>query len=485
MEIDMKNKKAVSSVLLIAALLMTACGDTGDNSPVNTSSEQTTSEEIVTTSYLDTLVTESYEGMKFTMLGPFHSARQTFAEDTENGEPVNDALYRRDREIEELFGIEISTILSQDPTGDASKSAMASDDEYQVVIGTMGGTQKSLALKQLSSNLFDFPQLDLYKPWWCEQAVENLTYNGKVFFTTGPITPQFYFAAQVMAYNTRLADNYKLEDIRTCALDGKWTLDKLEKILKDKGNDLDGDGKMTGDDSYGMVFESSVGANAFYVGADQKYCRNDGNNLTVELASDNSISLIERLSAMLTDTDNVYDTYTAPEDINHFVTMFTEGRALFATSSMSHVIVSFREMDDDYVLIPLPKFDENQTEYHTYSNQWCLGGVSVPITVKDKEAVGTILETMAYLSWEYVRPAQYELTLKGKVAREPDEIQAKLLDIIFDCSYYDLNGIFNFGKSVDLVQKAIVGQSTGFVSEFESIKNNIQNDIDAFRKAVE
>ena len=262
-------------------------------------------------------------------------------------------------------------------------------------------------------------------------------------------------------------------------LEGDWTLDRLEKLLKDKGKDLNGDGKMNGDDSFGMVFESSVGANAFYVGAGEKYCEVGKDGITVSIAGEKSVGLIERLSRMLTDSGNVYDTYLSPDDTNHFVKMFTEGRALFATTSMSHVIVSFREMNDDYVLLPMPKSDESQEEYHTYSNQWCLGGVSIPVTVKEREAVGNILEAMAYLSWKYVRPAQYEVTLKGKVARE-SESQSKLLDIIFDNSYYDLNGIFNFGGSADLVGKAITGQTNTLTSDFESIKNNMKKDMDSF-----
>ena len=478
----MKRNKLTALLLLIAAL--TSCGGNAVDevtAPPAPESTETTAPE---TDYAETLTANRYDGMTLNLLGTYHASRQTFAEESENGEPVNDALFRRDREIEELFGITVRTNLSDSIDSDATKSAMSGDDEYQLVLGTMGGVQKNLALKRLSSNLHDFPYIALDKPWWCAQADENLTVNGKLFFTTGPITPQFYFAAQAMAYNTRLADEYSIKKLDSLALEGKWTLDKLEELLKDKGKDLNGDGKMNGDDSFGMVFESSVGANAFYVGAGEKYCEVGNDGITVSIADERSVGLIERLSKLLTDPENVYDTHLAPEDINHFVKMFTDGRSLFATTSMSHVIVSFREMTDDYVLLPMPKLDESQEDYHTYSNQWCLGGVSIPVTVKEREAVGNILETMAYLSWKYVRPAQYEITLKGKVARE-SESQSKLLDIIFDSSYYDLNGIFNFGKSADLVGKAITGQTNTLASDYESIKNSVKNDIDSLMENFE
>lgn len=482
------KRSSSALVLFLTALLAVSCGE-ASVSPADTSASDTTeavTTEAVTTDYLETLDLPRYDGETFTMLGPFHAERQTFASETTTGEPVNDALYRRDRETEEMFGIKIETVLSKDPQADASKTAMAGDDAYQVVIGTMAGAQKNLALKSLSMNLLDLPVLKLDAPWWCEQAAENLTVKNTIFFTTGPITPQFYFGGQVMAMNLRLAENYDITDVGQLVLDGGWTLDKLETYLKGTGSDVDGDGRYAENDEYGLVMESSVGAVGYYVGAGQKLCTVSGSSVSIDITNDQSVSLIDRLARMLA-SETVYDTcaHSAESiDINYFVNMFTEGRSLFAASSMSHVIVSFRSMNDDYVILPMPKLDEKQENYHTYSNPWCLGGVSVPVTVTDPGMAGSILETMAYLSWNYVRSAQYDITVKAKVAREPDADQDAILDMIFDNSYYDLNGVMTFGDSSKLVTNAITGKTSSFVSDYESMKSKVQNAVDAYLKVI-
>ncbi len=481
------KRSSAALTLLLTALLAASCGE-APVSPAEPSSSDTTEPvtEEVTTDYLEGLDLPRYEGKTFTLLGPYHAERQTFASDSETGEPVNDALYRRDREIEELFGVKIETILSKDPQGDASRTAMAGDDAYQVVIGTMAAVQKNLALKNLSMNLLDLSALQLDRPWWCEQALENLTVKDTMFFTTGPITPQFYFGGQVMAMNLKLAEDYKVTNVGKLVLDGGWTLDKLEAYLKGTGSDVNGDGVYGKDDKFGLVMESSVGAVGYYVGAGQKLCTVKGSSVSVDITNEKSVSLIERLAKLLA-SNTVYDTcaHKGEVDINYFVNMFTEGRSLFAASSMSHVIVSFRSMSDDYVILPMPKLDADQDAYHTYSNPWCLGGVSVPVTVSDPDMTGNILEAMAYLSWKYVRAAQYDVTVKAKVAREPDADQSAILDMIFDSSYYDLNGIMTFGDSSNLVMNAITGKTSSFVSDYEGMKGQVQNAIESYLKVVD
>ncbi len=477
----MKNR--LLSLLFASILLSASCGGSGssETTSADSTAEVTTAAVVETSAPAELRLAElekfDFAGEKFVMLGPSHDARRTFSDGEESGEPVNDALYRRDVELEELFNVELEQLLVSDPAATASKTALAGEDAYQLVIGTMASTQKNLAQKKLCANLCDFTALSLDSPWWCAQAYENLTLNGKCYFTTSPITPQFYFGAQVMALNTRLAEEQGVEGIPEAALAGAWTLDLLDEALKDTKRDLNGDTEYGADDFYGMVWESSQGAPGFYVGSGQKFCEIDG-GVKVSVGSEASTNLIERLSRILSLDNGCFDTYTRhEEDHNIFVTMFTEGRALFATSSMSHVIVSFREMTDDYVILPMPKLDASQESYHTYTNPWTLGGISVPITVEDTEKNGALLEAMACLSWAYVRPAQYDITLKAKVSRDETDLQPQLLDAIFDASYYDLNGIFQFGGTPTVVSNAIAVDSGSLASDLAAAAAKIDADI--------
>ena len=88
-----------------------------------------------------------------------------------------------------------------------------------------------------------------------------------------------------------------------------------------------------------------------------------------------------------------------------------------------------------------PKYNEQQNQYYSFINTWCLGGVAVPVTCTDTTNIGLIMETLCRASYLEVRPALYETTIKSKVAR--NEENGQILDIIFDSTYIDCNGLFN------------------------------------------
>ena len=60
----------------------------------------------------------------------------------------------------------------------------------------------------------------------------------------------------------------------------------------------------------------------------------------------------------------------------------------------------------------------------------------VPITAKDKDCCGAVLETMAHFSSETLVPAYYEKLLGGKFTRDADSVE--MLDIIFDSLVFDI-----------------------------------------------
>ena len=473
----MKNRTAY---LLLISMLASFAASCGEAAPAADTTAADTTEAEVTTSYLDTLPSTTYAGKTFTILGPYHASRTTFAAEEETGEPVNDALWKRDREVEERLEIELACILSNDINSVSQNSILAGDDEYQAIIGTMAQTQKGLAQKTLCLNLNDLPHMTPDAVWWSPEVARSLTVDGKLLFTTSPLTLQFYFGQQVTAYNTRLAKEYKVSGIEDAVLGGSWTLDKLEGMLKDTYRDLDSSGDISGGDQFGMVYESSIGTDAFFIGAAQKYCENDGGELTVALDSESTLNALERIRKLVLNKELVRDTKTGGDPTDYEDNIFMEGRAMFITVSISHIIAKFREMEDDYVIIPVPKLDEKQESYLSYANPWCLGGISVPVTVSDYDMTGHVLETMAYLSWEYVRPAQYDQTLKHKVSRDGSDNTMEILDLVFEGTYYDLGGIFDFGGSRTVVGNYIKGTSDSYMSDYEAVRSKIGASIENF-----
>ena len=106
---------------------------------------------------------------------------------------------------------------------------------------------------------------------------------------------------------------------------------------------------------------------------------------------------------------------------------------MFSTSTMDTAI-AYRSMDDDFGILPYPKFDEDD-EYTTAIN-----GVAqltcIPITVPNVERTGAILEALCAYSARDVVPAFYEVSLKTKYAR--DDESEEMMDIIKGSIIYDI-----------------------------------------------
>ena len=75
-------------------------------------------------------------------------------------------------------------------------------------------------------------------------------------------------------------------------------------------------------------------------------------------------------------------------------------------------------MEDDYSILPYPKWDEAQENYYTMVD----GGhqiQAVPLTTKNLERAGTILEALNAESYQGLPEVLDELIKSGKIASAP------------------------------------------------------------------
>jgi hypothetical protein len=87
------------------------------------------------------------------------------------------------------------------------------------------------------------------------------------------------------------------------------------------------------------------------------------------------------------------------------------------------------------------------------------------------------MEAMGYASYEIIRPNIYELTLKTKNTRDSES--SRIIDLIIETSYLDLNHVYNFGTSTDAIRDAIFDKKP-LVSSIETKQGAIQTAIDNF-----
>ena len=120
---------------------------------------------------------------------------------------------------------------------------------------------------------------------------------------------------------------------------------------------------------------------------------------------------------------------------------FAQNKALTAYCMFREVCTIIRDTDIVYGFLPVPKLDENQKEYKTVSVDilW-----AVPAIHSEKiEMIGAVTEALSCQHYNYVRPAFFDTTMKGKLSDSPED--AKVLDMIpatrsidFGYSYYQV-----------------------------------------------
>ena len=137
-----------------------------------------------------------------------------------------------------------------------------------------------------------------------------------------------------------------------------------------------------------------------------------------------------------------------------------------------------REMEDDFGILPPPKFTEEVPAYYTACNTWLPSGVGVPKICSDPDRTGLVMETMAAVSQELLTPAVYDVTLQGKVSR--DEESAAMLDLIYANTAFDLNTILDFGGSSILLRACVLGEQENYVSAYAKIKKIADKNLQKF-----
>jgi len=494
----MKKMMRIISILTMAALLLTilSCGGSSSNNDntekiadndINAAeqNEQKQQEEKIDVhSVLANLPSEDYGGYEFRIMttnwyNPTVEARQA-PEEEQNGDPINDALYLRDKLIEEKYNINIKYSVEDDDwtlLTKAQNAIKAGDDAFDFVMDNLRVVTSGLA--QIGA-LIDFnimPNVDLTNEWWSKYAIRDLTINGKFYFPTGDITARYMLADGILMFNKTVFRDMGIEYPYKSVIDGNWTLDEFMNLIRGKTRDLNGDGKIDKDnDFYGLIVYNQA-AFDFMLGSGEGLIKIVDGNPVINVKNERTVTIMEKVATLWNDEYNPYTVKVYYEEIP----MFIENRAMFLQETIADVSL-FRDMDSDFGIIPLPKWDKNQTDYFSHANPSGTSAVCVPVTNPNIERTGMIIEALAAAGKYTSTPAVYDITLKTKFARDPEsEI---MLDLICEGSRYDFAKIYNWG---DLYTQfcSNVGSGKSFIAPFEKIEGKVQKDMEKTIKAFE
>ena len=463
--------RKIAIFLIVAGLISgcVSCQSTDDIQSVTETTAETVT-ETETTSILDELGEKDFEGRTYTIYErdntDFHI---NIPADTLTGDVINDALYQRDVDIEERYNVVLEYY--EDESSDTfTNSVLAGDDLYSVIIAD---NMAQIVNSGVLTNLCELDDLSLDQPWWSPLIYESLRYDDRMYFTTGDISPVVYQSPFCMFLNLALYDELGIEtDIWDLVIDGKWTLDKVIELTKGLDRDLNNDDQMDlKNDFYGIVMQpTEETTDALLAGCGEQLSGilPDGSGLGVTF-SERTVSVVEK---MMQFTQKIVH-----EDINDVINYtFKEGRALFLQHKLESAGVHLRDMEDPYLILPMPKYDENQETYISGMSIFVHCFVGVPKTA-DPEFSGFITEALARYSHEKIRPLSYDLVYTQKVTR--DERSLEVLNILFDTLYVDFGMVFNFG-GMNVAMKDIVFDGKPLTSTIDSLRGTTEEAIEDF-----
>lgn len=446
-------KKQLSCILaaLMLAGSLSACAS-GNKEPSGTSTptsgnadvSDTTSAPETKPEIQDNLPEVNYDGQAFRMFIRNGYGDDLFRED-DTGETLNDAVRDRNRAVEDRFGIKFEAVYSANTQGtDCSGTISAGDDAYEL-IAPAGRGAFSMAIQNLMLDWDKLTRIDLSREWWDQDARENFNIGGKVYTMIGDISYLNLGYSFAMVFNKNLFDNnniaYPYEDVRQ----GTWTWEKWESMLKIADQDLNSDGSITAaDDQLGYVTHEWYGPIEFMYTAGIRTVEMDENHTPqLSFMSEKTVDVFERYFTHIQKGKNVV---TAKDMFQYF----SEGRVFTIDCTVAGTS-NLREMEDEFGIVPWPKYSE-EDEYAACINA-AASLLCVPVTIKNPEFVSTIIEGMASESYKNLIPIYYDVVLQTKQARDKDS--SEMLDIIrasrvFDFGYYNntIGDISNMGVTL-------------------------------------
>ena len=403
---------------------------------------------------------------------------------------VSSAAYIKNKKVEDRLRVKLAFETVDGWTGSGKTGAgqaqltrvetTAGTDEIDL-IGTYSWNAGVFTTNGYLTNLNTMPHVDLTAPWWNSTVQEKSSIYGKVYFATGDIAPSLIRSTYAVFFNKSLVEDYNgLEDPYALYESGDWTLDKMIEMSSKAYSDAGEAGVKEKTDKFGFVTFGTA-TDAFYHGSDLMLIENasDGSML---LSDDFTSSKVHDLLVKLINFDKTAacfitaKTQDSPDDGWHR-SIWESGNALFMLEEFSQVENWVDSNAKNFGILPMPKYDKEQTKYYTlsgfYHTIYC-----VPKALTGNEAVGATLECLASECYRRVTPAYYENLIQTRYSTTVKE--AMMFDAVRECVVFDSGRIYNqhFGwKTAQQFRINLRESDTNWASASDGLKGNIEANV--------
>ncbi len=487
----MKTKASKLLALLLAGLMLTgslvACGESNENTE---DSKQTTAGDTAedetedpATAALKAIGDVDFGGEEFGILYAGGFKQEITSEEEEAGDNkkdlvISEAVHERNTTLEDHCKLELTFVTKESPADAARTEASAPTGEFYLIDTSLRDTATTLAVGGYLSNWVDMG-VNLEGEWW-DSGTADFRLNDGVYFMSGSnnfLDDSFTYA---LIFNKAMQKTYEnqVPNPYDTVREKKWTLAHFYEIIQGVSKESSGNGQWDELDTYGFAVTWEFG-NTFFIGSDLRYVINDDTVDEPELfltggKMEKALKVLDLSCSIFWDNNASYAIPGGEEAKG--LAAFKENRAMFYSEIVNYLGTLNSEMEGDYGVLPIPKYDEAQEFYRTWTHD--SGSTfsvtsAVPATIKD--TVGDIVETYALLSHQIVKPAYYDTVLTSRDLRDPDS--AEMMDLLFANRVYDMGFYFGQLNFYECFKSCVNANSDAFAGRYTGPSRKFNNNM--------
>ncbi len=481
----------ILAILLMIAMTVAAfvsCADGSGEDTSDTLPDVTVEEETV-----DPAKTLDTPDLDF---GSYQFSVQTIAQDDfftlfdtdgYNGDPVNDAIYERNRMIEKKYNVDFYWIESG--LGDSVNTLRS-----QVMSGLKGGEAFDLIMlicrdaysQSLNGYLCDYANLeyvDTDKDYYFRSINDQFKIGGHTFFAYSAEALNVLTQTCIMIYDKKIATEHQFENFYDRVRNMTWTYEVLFDRCHEVLVDVDNDGKYTLEtDTLGLSGRLDFTYPNAWVAAGEKFITKDENDIPYYSASGNDrmISAMQQMLGFFQEPGNNINLGSTPLEA------FRQNKIFILTGGVTH-LGKIKDMSDDFGVLPWPLFDESQPRYYARLYEGWVN--TVPSNCEDTARTSAIMQALGYYSDLTVYDGFYSLCLTAKYVRDAESVE--MLKMILANTTVDLADTvwyanMRLAMTDNLTGKNAAGRVTSVIKSYEKVAaKNIRTVTDFLEKTKE
>ncbi len=429
--------KRILSLLLAALMLLSfaACaapeGPIDDTSATDAATEEDTIDikpDIEKKNY-----SETFRMIGLTEPGIWYYAEEVMSDNTMGSALLNDAIYEMNSQVEAHLGIEveyeqITTVVTGGEIFDTvSPTIMSGDDVYQLCILHPYYSYNSFISRGYAMDFYDLEALDLDKPYWNREVMEQLSINDHAYIALGDFCS---YTLNILYCNKNLLANAGREVPYELVRNKTWTLDEFTSLTAGLYEDANGNGQEDNGDIYGYAALWDANGSAYMQASDIYVVTRDEDTDTFELSlyGERLMNMYEKLYKW-SENDSTYLWNYGNSNNQDIILDFHAGRSYITMTALG---TEYLDAEFDVGILPLPKYDVAQEDYAHVN--WG-NNLVMPTTVQNKAMAGEALELLSYYSRTIVQQTYYDEVLQLRASDAPDD--REMVELIYATVVYD------------------------------------------------